>query len=367
MIWLDIIDPKYVMFFASFIPQLRTFDEVLVTTRKSEGYDECARLLTLFGIESKAIGGYGGESKLGKFQSRLERQKAFIALFENLGKLPRLFVTGASVDGVQCAFGLGIPIVHFADTPVADCAFSKEKLTVLSRLTLPLSTLVFRPFVVPEICYSGLGLSPSQICAYHFIDVVLWLDNVPTFEGRDSSKRATFIEQFALDSTLPIILVREEEYKAHYVRQKLPVIYESIPLLCEVANVLIMPRYGSDELESAFSRYKNVKILKTILEPKAFYPFIDVLVGGGGTMNLEACYLGIPVVSTRSLLLFHDKFLLDNKLMFHAQNAQEVISLCEKLLLESTQKAAHKRQDRLFAPNGVDLNAIFTRIKELLK
>ncbi len=44
MIWLDIIDPKYVLFFKSLIPQLEALDSVIVTTRKSKDYDECARL-----------------------------------------------------------------------------------------------------------------------------------------------------------------------------------------------------------------------------------------------------------------------------------------------------------------------------------
>ncbi|WP_295700347.1 DUF354 domain-containing protein [uncultured Helicobacter sp.] len=363
MIWLDIIDPKYVMFFKSLIPQLQSFDEVIITTRKSEGYDECARLLGLFNIQATAIGGYGGESKLGKFESRLERQKGFLTLFEKLGKIPRLFITGASVDGVQCAFGLGIPIVHFADTPIADEVFSKEKLTLLSRLTIPLSTLVFRPFIVPEICYTSVGLLPSQVISYDFIDVVLWLQDMPSYE-RDSKQRGAFVREYGLDSKLPIILVREEEYKAHYVKQKLPIIYESIPLLSDMANVLIMPRYESDSLESAFSTYKNVKILRNKLEPKAFYPFIDVLVGGGGTMNLEACYLGIPVISTRSLLLFHDRFLLDLGLMSHAKSALEVSKLAQKWL---THTPLPKKCDDVFAPNGADFSTILPHIANFLK
>ena len=212
MIWLDIIDPKYVMFFKSLIPQLKMYDEVIITTRKSSGYDECARLLELFNIQAYEIGGYGGESKLGKFESRLQRQQGFLNLFKKLDTLPRLFITGASVDGVQCAFGLGIPVVHFADTPVADSVFSTQNLTILSRLTLPLSQLVFRPFIVPEICYTVLGLSPSQVLPYDFIDVALWLQDVSQAEH---AQKVAFMREYGLDENLPIILVREEEYEAH--------------------------------------------------------------------------------------------------------------------------------------------------------
>lgn len=359
MIWLDIIDPKYVLFFKSLLPKLQALDSVIITTRKSAGYDECAKLLKLFNVESYAIGGYGGASKLGKFEARLKRQKGFLALFKKVG-MPHLFITGASVDGVQCAYGLGIPIVQFADTPVADWRFSKEKITILSRLSLPLSSLVFYPFVVPKVCYTSLGLADSQVIAYDFIDVALWLQDVPTY-ALDSIQRAAFCKKWHLDKNLPIILVREEEYKAHYVTQKLPIIYESIALLAQAFNVLLMPRYESNELETRFGGQARITIIKQKLMPKDFYPFIDVLLGGGGTMNLEACYLGIPVISTRSLLLFHDKFLIKHKLMYHAKSAQEVMSLLTKI-----PKKSQKKQDSLFAPNGADFSKILPHIKKLI-
>lgn len=363
MIWLDIIDPKYVMFFKSLIPQLQEYGKLIVTTRKSKDYNECAELLNLFNIESYEVGGYGGESKLGKFQSRLERQSGFLKLFEKLNDIPKVFITGASVDGSQCAFALGIPIVHFADTPIANEQFRKESFTVVSRLSIPLSTILFRPFVVPEICYTSLGLLPSQVIAYDFIDVALWLQDVPSFLGEDSVERTTFAQSYGLNEKLPIILIREEEYKAHYVKQKLPIIYESIPLLCEMANVLIMPRYGSRELESAFNRYENVKILYQKIEPRDFYPFIDLLIGGGGTMNLEACYLGVPVISTRSIMLFHDRFLLDSNLMYHAKNPLQVYDLAKSIL---STNLTRKRQDKLFAPHGANFNSMLPHIVKLL-
>lgn len=366
MIWLDIIDPKYVLFFKSLIPQLEALDSVIVTTRKSADYDECARLLELFNIQSYAIGGYGGASKIGKLQSRLERQMGFLELFNTLGEMPDMFITGASVDGVQCAFGLGIPVVHFADTPVAGEHFALKDVTILSRLTLPLSTLVFRPFIVPEICYTSLGLQPSQVVPYDFIDVAVWLQDVPSSFSQDSKQRADFCSHLGLDKNLPIILVREEEYKAHYVKQKLPIIYQSITLLAQSgkANVLLMPRYGEEELESLFGKDKYVKILRQKLEPEAFYPFIDVLLGGGGTMNLEACYLGIPVISTRSLLLFHDRFLLKHKLMHHAKSAEEVMGFIDEIL---SSRASSCKRDDVFAPNGADFSSLLPYIKSLIK
>lgn len=370
MIWLDIIDPKYVLFFKSLIPHLRALDSVLITTRQSEGYDECLRLLRLFGMEHYCVGGYGGASRLGKFESRLNRQKGFLELFERLGEVPRLLIVGASVDGVQCAYGLGIPIVHFADTPVAGECFSLESLTILARLTLPLSSLVFRPFVVPEICYTSLGLHPHQVIAYDFIDAALWLGHVGAHCGVGSVEREAFCQRFGLDSALPIVLVREEEYKAHYVKEQLAVIYESVRALAQSmrVNVLCMPRYGKERLESLIAQLphdarRRARVLDSVLMPEEFFPYIDVLLGGGGTMNLEACYLGIPVVSTRSLLLFHDRFVIEHGLMKHAKSADEVLIYIAKAL----SGASYTRADSLFAPNGADFSLVLAHIAALLE
>lgn len=364
MIWLDITDPKYVLFFKEMIPSLSKFSPPLITTRAGEGYSECHNLLNLFGIEAHKIGSYGGNTKLGKLQARMQRQEGFLKLFESKGEIPKLFITGASVEGVQCAYGLGIPVVNFADTPIAGHSFDLDLITILSRLTLPLSDLVFRPFVVPSECYEAMGLKRENILSYDFIDVALWLKNLRA--GEDFRKKIN------ANLSLPTILVREEEYKAHYVKEKLPIIYESIALLSEniEANIVIMPRYDSLELKERFLGRKNVYILEEKLEPREFYPYIDLLIGGGGTMNLESCYLGIPTISTRSLLLFHDMYLIENGLMIHTKTPQEVLSHAQKILNSFN---PHKNrqipnfQTSLFERENAGFERIITQIKQRYK
>lgn len=362
MIWLDITDPKYVLFFKDLIPLLESIDSVLVTTRASQGYSECLNLLELFQIKAHRIGGYGGGSKQGKYRARIQRENGFLELFEELGEIPRLFITGASVEGVQTAFGLGIPVVNFADTPIAGHRFLLEKITLLSRLTLPLSNLVFHPFVVPKICYTSMGVEEKNCIAYHFIDVALWLKDLKA--GKD------FRQELGLNLSLPTILVREEEYKAHYVKEKLSVIYESITLLSSSleANIIIMPRYESDTLKTHFSSLKNVHILEKKLHPSEFYPYIDLLIGGGGTMNLESCYLKIPTISTRSLFLFHDIYLLENGLMKHSIDAKEVLKYAKEALKEFDPHKDRQKfdfQTEVFEKEKAGFERIFEEIKKL--
>lgn len=364
MIWLDITDPKYVLFFKDLIPLLESIDSVLVTTRASQGYSECLNLLNLFKIKAHHIGGYGGSSRQGKFKSRIQRENGFLKLFEELGEIPRLFITGASVEGVQTAFGLGIPVVNFADTPIAGHHFSLENITLLSRLTLPLSSLVFYPFVVPKICYTSMGVEEKNCIAYSFIDVALWLKDLKV--GKD------FRKELGLNLSLPTILVREEEYKAHYVKEKLSIIYESITLLSSSldANIIIMPRYESDELKANFSGLKNIHILEKKLHPSEFYPYIDLLIGGGGTMNLESCYLKIPTISTRSLFLFHDIYLLENGLMKHSRDAKKVLEYSKEAIKGFDPYKNRENlsfQSEIFEKEKAGFGKIFEEIKALIR
>lgn len=319
MIWIDITDPKYALFFRELIPHLKTLDSLIITTRKSQGYEECAILLQKFNIKALCIGGYGGKDIKDKFKARLARQEEFLKLFEKIG-LPKLFITGASADGAQSAFGLGIPIVHFSDTPIASYRFKPSDITILSRLTLPLSTLIFHPFVVPKSVYKAFGIESKNIISYDFIDVALWLTQIPP---KTESKNPLRLK-FGFDEK-PIILAREEEYKAHYVKQHLSVLYDALESLAtnNKANIIIIPRYESDI--QRFHHFHRITILKEKLFVEEFYPYIDMLIGGGGTMNLEACFLGIPTISTRSLWLYHDKYLIDNHLMKHCVSVDEVM------------------------------------------
>lgn len=326
MLWFDIGTPKYAFFFAKIIPELKNLGyEILVTTRSAPDYTEAKAVLDMHQIPYVISGTYGGQSIEDKFLARLARQQEFLKIFKSRGK-PQAVLCGGIPDSIQTAFGLGIPVIDFCDTPIRHYEFSYKEITIGTKLTLPLSSLVFYPFVLPEEIFLKMGVGPEQLRRYDFIDVCLWMDEIVKEDKND------FRQKYGLDPNKKTILIREEEYKAHYVFEKLPTIYELIPKLSESfnANLVIMPRYDSEELKRNFSQYATV--LEDKLTPKEFYPFIDLLIGGGGTMNLEAVYYGIPTISTRSLWLYHDKYLMDHGLMKWAGSVDEALGLVEDLL-----------------------------------
>jgi predicted glycosyltransferase len=328
LIWIDIATPKYALFFSKMIPILkkRNYD-ILVTTRYSENYTEAKAILDLNNIDYTILGDYGGNDLRGKFLSRLNRQKEIVDLFDTID-YPRFLLTGAVVDSVQTAYGLGIPVVNIYDTPATtfpNDPVTPKSLTPVSRLTLPYSTLFFYPFVIPSHVFDSLGIDSDKIIPYSFIDVCLWMDTIEKKEEND------FRVKYNLDTNKSTVMIREEEYKAHYVNKQLPTLYELIYKLKELdINIVIMPRYEKEHLEKDFGSFTTV--LQDKLKPKEYYPFIDLFIGGGGTMNLESVYYGIPTISTRSIWLIHDQYLVENNLMHWTDCSDKGLVLVKKLL-----------------------------------
>ncbi|EES89378.1 DUF354 domain-containing protein [Helicobacter canadensis] len=329
MIWIDVATPKYAMFFAGMIRELekRGF-EVLVTTRYAPNYTEAKEILELHQIPHIVLGEYGGATLLEKFEARIFRQKEILDLFKARG-VPKVLICGAVVDSVQVAYGIGIPVVNIYDTP----AFTKPKdsecpkeLTAVARLTLPFSKIFFYPFIFPKELMLRFALDENQIQSYPFIDVALWINAIQKDSKND------FRTRYGLDTQKPTILIREEEYKAHYVKEQIPTIYEVIPLLKKEmdVNLVIMPRYEKERLKKDFGEIAT--ILEEKLKPEEFYPFIDLFIGGGGTMNLESVCYGIPTISTRSIWLVHDQYLIKNKLMFWSQDCNEIVQIAKSML-----------------------------------
>lgn len=355
MVWIDVATPKYAMFFIGMIAALEKKGyEVLVTTRYAPNYTEAKQILEIHNIPHIVLGEYGGATLLEKFEARIFRQKEILDLFRTRG-VPKVLICGAVVDSVQVAYGIGIPVVNIYDTP----AFTKagddtcpRELTAVARLTLPFSSLFFYPFIFPKELMLRFALDENQIESYPFIDVALWINAIK----KDSKK--DFRIRYGLDTSKPTILVREEEYKAHYVKAQIPTIYEVIPLLKQGldANIVIMPRYEKELLMRDFGDYAT--ILEEKLKPEEFYPFLDLFIGGGGTMNLEAVCYGIPTISTRSIWLIHDQYLISNHLMFWSQDAKEILEIAKKMIGKRVDSKSY------FVRGECNFNHIICRIEK---
>lgn len=324
-IWFDLVTPKSVLFFEPIIKEIKKYKNVLITTRGGEGYKETIELLKLYNLESENIGDFGGSCLLSKYKASLDRQFKIIDYLaqHDIKKLVCL----SSVDGCRAAFGLGIPIYNFYDIPLSDYNENFKRALPQARLTIPLATKMFKPFVVPDQVIKRFGLDDEHIVEYNFIDPLIWLEGFQY----DESYVKKCLSKYDIDYSKKTIVIREEEYKSSYVNKKYPFLYESLEEIYNKfdVNIILIPRYESDYLKREFP---FSVVLEEKIKVQHLLKFADVFIGGGGTLNTEACFLGTPTVSTRSFICHYDKWQIDNDLMVWVKNKEELLDTVKRLL-----------------------------------
>jgi hypothetical protein len=340
------------MFFKPVIKALQERGKkVLVTAREGLGYSEVVELLKLHNIEFVNRGFFGGANLSDKLKASIHRQLELMEFVEKEGA--KKLVCLCSVDANRVAFGLGMPIINFYDIPLSDHTTNFKRALPQARLTLPLSNKAFRPFMVPQEIFVRFGLEEDQIFEYKFLDVVAWLHD---FEPSREFYEKTLLE-CGLDPKKPTIVIREEEYKASYVEKKFPFLYDGLVILKDKidANFLVIPRY---EPEVVAEILPFCTVLQEKIVVQHLLAYCDLFIGGGGTLNSEACYFGTPTISTRSFISHYDKFLIDEELMLKADNSDEVVELALKYI------GKKNKANTVFDEMVFDLDAI---VDEILK
>lgn len=326
MIWFDLVTPKSVLFFIPIIKHIeKRGRKTLITAREGQGYSEVVELLKLHNIAFINRGEFGGACLKDKLHASIERQKALME-FVSIYNINRL-VSLCSVDANRVAFGLGIPVINFYDIPLSDHKENFKKALPQARLTLPLSNRVIKPFVVPDDIFRRFSLDDEQIFSYQFIDPFIWLkDFKPSMKSVE-----TILHPYKLDLRKPLIVIREEEYKASYVDKQYPILYDAMHTIAEQtgANIVIIPRYESRYLKEQFP---FVSVLEEKVEIQHLLAYADLFIGGGGTLNTEACYFGTPTISTRSFISHYDKYQIDQGLMEWVNTKEELLETVGRML-----------------------------------
>ncbi len=350
MIWFDLVTPKSVLFFEKIIKEVESRGkEVLVTARESLDYREVVDLLKLRGIPFFNRGGFGGASLREKLEASIDRKRKLMEFVSDhhVEKLVCL----CSVDANRVAFGLGIPIVNFYDIPLSDYKSDFRKALPQARLTLPLSSKVFHPYIVPRHIFTRFAVEEEQINTYNFYDVLIWLHDFKP----DRSYFEKILDDYGLDRGRPTIVVREEEYKSSYVKKRYPILYEGIREIERTmdVNIIVIPRYEAAYLEEQFP---FAAVLKEKIVVQHLLAFADLFIGGGGTLNTESCYFGTPTISTRSFISHYDKVMMDEGLMERADSAEDLVEIAGKIM------GRRRNPDRLFGSMSLGLEKMVDQI-----
>jgi len=345
----DLDMPKWALFFLPIIKELKKQNvNVIITSRGGEDYSELNKVLDLYKLDYISIGKYGGASLEGKLKASIDRQIKLIEIVKKYNV--KVVVSGSVVDINRVAFGLGVKVINFYDMPLKGYNNNLQLALPQIKLSIPLSTKVFKPFVVPTDIYLNLGLVKDQVIEYHFLDPLIWL--------KDFTPDINYIKKEIpeIDFNKKIIVIREEEFKASYVQNQYPYFYKVIDSLQNLdINLIIIPRYEAAHLKEKF---KKAIVLEKKIILQHLLAFSDLFIGGGGTINIEATYFGVPVISTRSFISHYDKFLIDNALMWHSNDKDEILHLTKKLLSKKTTQKAKE----VYSKMEVDIDMFVNEI-----
>lgn len=309
-IWLDALTPKQARLMGVFAGALRSGGfGVLPTCRE---YEYTVGTFRLAGVEPVVLGRHGGRDLGGKLGADVERMRLLLRLVAGRG--PDLLVTYPNPSATRVAFGLGIPILMFNDTPHS---------TPACRLSCPLaSTLVYSEFIPRKLMERFVLKEWTRIRRYRGVEELAWILRF--------KPDPRVLEELMLEEG-NYVLVRPEERKASY--------YGEGPILVELATslarrghrVVVLPRYR--EQAEALGGVANIVVPEKAVDGPSLEYYAAAVVTGGGTMAREAALLGTPGIN-----LFPQRIHVDEALsklgfpLYKARGLEEAERLCLEFL-----------------------------------
>lgn len=311
-IWMDALTPKQLIFLDAIRRKLVDLGHDVFTTTRS--YHDATYVVQRLGLDVTFVGGHGGASISAKLEASLRRSLDLARMME--GRSFDLAFSFSSPEGARVAFGLGIPYYAANDSPYSQA---------VAKLAIPLSRLLFTPFVIPPSAWIRLGVRPENLRRYHAIDAAAWVKHPDRWpqpnEVEKAAKRA--------------IVVRLEESQASYLlggdSDNLKLVLSLVDRFPE-RKIVLLTRY--DEQERLFSSVKgNVTVCTTPFFGVNMLKDAALLVGRGGTMNAEAALLGVPTVSYfPGRPTYIDRYLEKEKALVLVRSDGEAMKAAEGLI-----------------------------------
>lgn len=271
-VWLDTVTPKISIAINSLLPALHAKGYTTLVTAKKQ--TQTTDMLDALKVTYEKIGEYG-ETLKEKLAAEAKRNLAFIDVFDRIG-YPKVLWTHGDVSAIRTAFGLGIPIVYANDTVFA---------YHVARLATPLVDWLIAPVSFGK-SWSKFGIPKSRIILYDGLEEMSWLKDTE-FE------KPKFLQE--LTPKRPVILFRDVEYSASYCKNVKIDSQQLLQELAKLATVVALPRYEGDEKE--LMGVDNVWVPQKPVLTAQLIPFVDVMVGSGGTACRETALMGIPTIN----------------------------------------------------------------------
>lgn len=322
-IWIDILTPKQALFFAPLAHELsKRGHKVILTSRE---YPEAEAVLRMLDLDAEAVGRHGGETLAGKLEASAERVLKLARYVEE--SAPDVAICFASPECARVAFGLNIPLFCVNDSP------HSEK---VAKLTTPLATMLFTPWVIPPSIWVGYGIPRDRVVVYRALDPAAWLKRNIQPKGEPKLTQ--------LDRSKKSVAIRLEESQAYYVNPDnlrwTTSVIDSILSEAVEANLLIL---GRNQMQrEALKRRYGCKLI--VLEEPYFGPTllknVDVFVGMGGTMTVEASLMGVPTISAQRIgRLYTEEYLVEQGLILKPGSPEAVAKTAREMLRDTKLRA----------------------------
>ncbi len=306
-IWLDTVTPKISIAINSLLPILENKGySTLVTAKKQT---QTTDMLDALKVPYETVGEYGSTLKE-KLAVEQKRTLEFIDLFDRVG-FPKVLWTHGDVSAIRTAFGLGIPIVYANDTVFA---------YAVARLACPLVD-----FLVAPVCFgkswSKFGIPKNRIIHYDGLEELAWLKGTKFEEPK-------FLQELA--GKKPVILFRDAEYQAVYCKDVKVDSERLLRDLAKLATVVCLPRY--EEEREKLKKIPNVWVSPEPVLTAQLIPYVDLMVGSGGTACRETALCGIPTINfhfwdVQARYLYRKGFPIQIK-----RNNESIIRAAKKIL-----------------------------------
>lgn len=319
-VWLDAVTPKDSLLIYALLPALKEKGYDTIVTAKKQ--TQTTEVLELLSIPYTCVGKYG-ETLKDKLVEEQKRTLEFVNLFDKIG-LPKVLWTHGDVSAIRTAFGLQIPIVYSNDTPHA---------VHVAKLVCPLVDWLVAPISFGR-SWSKFGIQKYKILLYDGVEEIAWLTK-PTIE------KPEFLEEFEKKQ---IILFRNVEYKASYCKDVKVDAWKLVKKLSQKATVIYLPRY--EEEKEKLKNLNNVWIPPKPLLTFQILPYVDMVIGSGGTICREAALLGIPTVNFHfwdAIAKYLRKKGFPIKLV---RNTQKIVGLAQRIL-KNPEKYKKNTADKL--------------------
>jgi uncharacterized protein len=278
-VWIDMTASAHVLVFRPLIAIMRARgDDVQITARD---YAQTLQLLELHGLEAEVIGRHGGRSRLQKARQMTHRLRALRRWAD--GRNFDVALAHGSHELTLSARRLGIP---------SSTTFDYEFATLQHQLGCRAATKVVVPDAIPAERLRRYGARPPKLVQYPGLKEEYYL--------ADFEPETTLPARFGIDPDRVLVVLRPPPDVSLYHRHSNPLFPMTLDHLGRLEDVhaFVLPRTAEQREFVRGLQLPSVILPEAAVDAQSLIALADVVVSAGGTMNREACALGVPVYTT---------------------------------------------------------------------